>query len=52
MGKLYDRPGRLPTARHGGQVDSAMAEEATTVLIFVASHLVLPRMFQIRKRRF
>ena len=52
MGKLYDRPGRLPTARHGGQVDSAMAEEATTVVIFVASRFVLPRLLQIPKRRF
>ena len=51
-GKLYDRPGRLPTARHGGQVCFAMVEEATTVVVFVASHLVLPRFLQIPKRRF
>ena len=52
MGKLYDRPGRLPTARHGGQVCFAMAEEATAVVVFVASQFVLPRLLEIPKRRF
>ena len=36
-GKIRDHSGRLPTARHGGQVCSTMVTEATTVVVFVVS---------------
>ena len=39
IGKLHDHPGRLPTARHGGQVCLAIAVDATTFVVFVASCL-------------